>query len=253
VSAPAKRKPLVAPITPTSEEAAPVLALATTWAAACRSAFHAPRWASAFRTATPWSSLDPKQRRRWAAYYRLAARLREWGADPGEFCVAVATHFATYRRGDALRVPNPTQVSGDWGWRIWWEWRTSRFAEGGGSEATVRARTAGGVATRDEQVVREIAHVWQQCRHQGCLEGVSLHWRPEVLWLLRTTEPAARQVLAGMLSGAPEDDDAVAREARTGLARIAASQKLQLWLLKCRREALGAVRWGSLSLTPVRR
>lgn len=220
-------------MSPAPAEAAPALALAATWAAACRSAFGAPRWASAFRDQRPWASADPKQRRRWVAYARLALRLQEWGADPKEFCVAVAEHFARYRRAGTMRAPNPTQVSGDWGWRIWWEWRTERLALGPQVPA---ARAAGNLATLDDQVKVDIRAAYAECQHSGALGGLSLTSRPEVLWLFRLQEPAARQVLAGWLADAGDPD--VAR-VRAGMARVSASPKLQRWLLRLWREAVG--------------
>lgn len=189
-------KPIPVPKEPSPETAAAVLELAKTWAAACRSAFGRLKWSSALQGEKPWMSPNPKQQRRWRAYYRLWAMLKEHRIEPAEFCVAMAVWGASQR---IPRVPNPAVLCGDAGRTRYWMWREQHEQLWSGVADAVRREAQASIADPNTQLAVVLHHAWRQCRRQGTREAISLLWDPEVIWLLQLQEKAAKPVIAELL------------------------------------------------------
>jgi len=178
-----------------------VIKLATTWGAAVgittKSRFRAGSW---LRDDTPWK--DPKQVRRWNAFVVLDARLREWGADPREFCAAAMEHFQWML--DTKKVwafrPNVFQVCGEHGKRYWQEWRRRRKEEGAGSDLWVKGEAARATVTQREKLAAELRHATEECRDRPAW-AVTSSWGAEVLFLLWAYEPGVAPAVEALLKG----------------------------------------------------
>lgn len=233
----APRKP--SPVPP-CENPTQVLALAATWQEAFRVAFGASYLRPLFRDARPWESGDARVLRRWTDAVRLDARLAEQGTDPREFCTAVAEHFKWRSARAGRRVlTTMRQVGGDYGRGIWERWREKRKEEGGfqpgQQEDRVHAAATAGTSSQAESLVRDIRNAWRTCAYEGAEYSVTCLWRAEVLWLLATTEPHAREAVSYALAA-----DTVYGPTRLAeIKLIRGNQARQGWLTKLRREALG--------------
>jgi hypothetical protein len=190
-------KPIPVPKEPTPEIAAAVLALANIWASACRNAFGRLKWSSVLRGEKPWMSPNPKQQRRWRAYYRLHMMLQEHQIDPAEYCVAMAAWGASQQ---IPRVPNAAVLSGECGRNRYWMWKAQLEAKWVGVPNVVRREAAASLADPNDQLAVVLRHAWQQCRQYGTREAISLLWDPEVLWLLHLQEKAAKVVIDELLA-----------------------------------------------------
>jgi hypothetical protein len=229
-------KPSPVPSEPSPEVVQEVYALAHMWAAACRTAFNVLRWNSALR-AEAWRSPDPKQQRRWRAFYRLWAMLREHQIDPAEFCVAV-----THRRSQWSRrtVPNPASMSGECGRQIYWWWKermTQVEAEKWvGTADLVRKEAQASLRSRTQSLALSLRHAWAECKHVGAREAMSFLWQPEVIWLLRQQEPAARPIIAELLA---QPNSEYAPKMRAALRKLETDLRTQAWLIKLWSRVIG--------------
>ena len=179
-----------------------VLQLATIWGAAVGiatgSRFRSGSW---LKEDAPWE--DPKQVRRWNVFVILDARLREWGADPKEFCAAAMEHFkwmVDTKKVWAFR-PNVFQVCGEHGKRYWQEWHRRRKEEGAGSEQWVAGEAARATVTQREKLAAELRHATEECRNNRPAWTVTSSWGAEVLFLLWAYEPGVAPAVEALLKG----------------------------------------------------
>ena len=223
---------------------ATVQRLVTLWGNATATAFGRSFVSRLFTGSTPWVSPNPKEQRRWTDFVRLAVRLEESRIDFAEFCTAIMQHFASHPHGGAKRPATPRHVCGEYGRKIWEEWRQARLAEGAGSAKRVTAAAALGTQDRSEKFCAVLRGAYTECKSTSPEEAVSLTWGSEVLWVLRATEPSMRPAVETLLARPDgEVGDLTLRDAVVaGLAKIKAKPTHGARLLHLRNTLVGTPR-----------